>query len=147
MALKLKIFDVTISSQQETQYLYDVAAFSVSDYQSTSFNDYGITVNDATTKTQLFNNSLVTFEQDDVKSVLVYQNEDGSVEGMEITQDLRPRAYEYKVDIVNLSYDYDDLSVYFVRDSETIETAEYTLTDLDFVEEQSTTLPEDFYRN
>ncbi|GGP45006.1 hypothetical protein GCM10009347_10570 [Shewanella algicola] len=88
---------------------------------------------------------LVTFEQDDVKSVLVYQNEDGSVEGMEITQDLRPRAYEYKVDVVNLSYDYDDLSVYFVRDSETIETAEYTLTDLDFVEEQSTTLPEDFY--
>lgn len=143
--LETQNIDVTISSQQETQYLYDVAAFSVSDYQSTSFNDYGITVKDATTKTQLFNNLLVTFEQDDVKSVLVYQNEDGSVEGMEITQDLRPRAYEYKVDVVNLSYDYDDLSVYFVRDSETIETAEYTLTDLDFVEEQSTTLPEDFY--
>ncbi|MBB1381303.1 hypothetical protein H5071_04815, partial [Shewanella sp. SR41-2] len=93
----------------------------------------------------LFDNLLVTFNQDEVKSLLIYQQEDSSVKGMVIEQDLRPRAFEYKVDVVNLAYDYDDLTVYFVRASETIETAEYTLTDLDFVEKLSLTLPEDDY--
>lgn len=143
--LETQNIDVDVVSKQETQYLYDVASFAVTDYQSTSFNDYGITVRDATSKTKLFDNLLVTFNQDDVKSLLIYQKADSSVKGMVISQDLRPRAYEYKVDVVNLSYDYDDLTVYFVRDSETIETAEYTLTDLDFVEQQSLTLPSDDY--
>jgi len=143
--LETQSIDIDVASKQESQYLYDIAPVSITDYQSTSFNDYGITAKNATTKATLFDNLLVTFNQDDVKSLLIYQQEDGSVEGMVITQDLRPRAYEYKVDMVNLAYDYDDLTVYFVRDSETIETAEYTLTDLDFVEEQSLTLPEDNY--
>ncbi|MGI2173833.1 hypothetical protein [Shewanella ulleungensis] len=143
--LETQSIDIDVVSKQETQYLYDVASFAVTDYQSTSFNDYGITVRDATSKTKLFDNLLVTFNQDDVKSLLIYQKADSSVKGMVISQDLRPRAYEYKVDVVNLSYDYDDLTVYFVRDSETIETAEYTLTDLDFVEQQSLTLPSDDY--
>jgi hypothetical protein len=57
-------------------------------------------------------------------------------------------------DTVNLAADsnylfvlYDDYHdpEHFVRASETIETAEYTLTDLDFVEQLSLTLPEDYY--
>ncbi|MGX9463380.1 hypothetical protein ACWXWU_19435 [Shewanella sp. A14] len=143
--LETQSVDVDVASKQETQYLYDVSPFSVTDYQSTSFNDYGITAKDATTKTTLFDNLLVTFNQDDIKSLLIYHDEDNAVKGMVITQDLRPRAYEYKVDVVNLAFDYDDLTVYFVRDSETIETAEYTLSDLDFVETLSVTLPEDDY--
>jgi|TARA_R110002050_G_scaffold60446_4_gene134073 hypothetical protein len=143
--LETQSIDVDVASKQETQYLYGISPFTVTAYQSTSFNDYGITTKDATSKAKLFDNLLVTFNQDEVKSLLIYQQEDSSVKGMVIEQDLRPRAFEYKVDVVNLAYDYDDLTVYFVRASETIETAEYTLTDLDFVEKLSLTLPEDDY--
>ena len=133
--------DAVVASKQESQYLYDIAPATISAFQQIAFNDYGISLFDSVTKETLFDNLLVTFNQDETKTVLIYDDADGKTQGMVIEQDLRPRAFEYKVDMTNLSSDYDDLQVYFVRNTETIETAEYYLKDLDFVEQLSTTLP------
>ncbi|MCE9687854.1 hypothetical protein LZP73_16865 [Shewanella sp. AS16] len=140
-----KQIDVRLASKQESQYLYDVAPGAVTDFSQTAFDDYGITVADSNSKAGLFDNLLVTFNQDESKSVLIYADADGQTRGMVIAHDWRPRAFEYKVDIANLASDYDDLKVYFVRASETIDTAAYSLGDLDFAEQASITLPADDY--
>lgn len=141
--LEQRSLDVDVISKAESHYLLDIAPFTVSDYQQTGFNDYGVSVTDSATAEILLDNVLVTFNQDDVRTLLLYQ--DDTIKGMVIEHDLRPRAFENNVDIVNLSQDYDDLSVYFVRSSETIESAEYSITDLDFTDQDSLVLLHDNY--
>ncbi|PMG42752.1 hypothetical protein [Shewanella sp. 10N.286.52.B9] len=141
--LEQRSLDVDVISKAESHYLLDIAPFTVSDYQQTGFNDYGVSVTDSATAEILLDNVLVTFNQDDVRTLLLYQ--DDTIKGMVIEHDLRPRAFESNVDIVNLSQDYDDLSVYFVRSSETIESAEYSITDLDFTDQDSLVLLHDNY--
>ncbi|WP_144212363.1 hypothetical protein [Shewanella donghaensis] len=142
--LEERSLNVDVVSKVESHYLLDIAPFTVSEYQQTGFNDYGVTVTDASSSEVLLDNVLVTFNQDDVRTLLLYQDEE-TIQGMVIEHDLRPRAYEYNVDIVNLSQDYDDLTVYFVRSTETIESAEYTITDLDFTDQDSLVLLQDDY--
>ncbi|MDO6775489.1 hypothetical protein Q4591_08990 [Shewanella sp. 3_MG-2023] len=142
--LEQRSLDVDVISKAESHYLLDIAPFTVSDYQQTGFNDYGVSVTDSATAEILLDNVLVTFNQDDVRTLLLYQDEE-TIQGMVIEHDLRPRAYEYNVDIVNLSQDYDDLTIYFVRSTETIESAEYTITDLDFTDQDSLVLLQDDY--
>ncbi|WP_254843476.1 hypothetical protein [Shewanella sp. UCD-KL21] len=141
--LEQRSLDVDVISKAESHYLLDIAPFTVSDYQQTGFNDYGVSVTDSATAEILLDNVLVTFNQDDVRTLLLYQ--DDTIKGMVIEHDLRPRAFENNVDIVNLSQDYDDLSVYFVRSSETIESAEYSIKDLDFTDQDSLVLLHDDY--
>ncbi|WP_153916328.1 hypothetical protein [Shewanella sp. TC10] len=135
--------DVDVESKLESHYLHDITSFTVSDFQQTGFNDYGVTVTNADSSEIILDNVLVTFNQDDIRTLLLYQDE--TVKGMVIEHDMRPRAYEYNVDVVNLSQDYDDLTVYFVNSSETIESAEYTIEDIDFAEQESLVMPQDDY--
>ncbi|MCL1067878.1 hypothetical protein L2735_13865 [Shewanella olleyana] len=135
--------NVDVESKLESHYLRDIASFTVSDFQQTGFNDYGVTVTNTDSSETILDNVLVTFNQDDIRTLLLYQ--DDTVKGMVIEHDMRPRAYEYNVDVVNLSQDYDDLTVYFVNSSETIESAEYTIEDIDFAEQESLVMPQDDY--
>ncbi|MGZ9899035.1 hypothetical protein [Shewanella gaetbuli] len=137
--------NLDISSHQEAQYLYDIVPYGVTEYHSLSFNDYAVTIKDSSSLAILFDNLLASFNQDEVKTILVYQDEDTQVKGMVIEEDLRPRAFEYQFSLVNLSSDFDGLAVYFVRDSETIDSVEYKLSDLDFEEQLQLTLPQDDY--
>ncbi|MCC4833007.1 hypothetical protein LMH66_10220 [Shewanella sp. 10N.7] len=136
--------NVDVVSKLESHYLHDITPFTVSDFQQTGFNDYGVTVTNTDTSEVILDNVLVTFNQDDIRTLLLYQ-EDDSIKGMVIEHDMRPRAYEYNVDVANLSEDYDDLTVYFVNSTETIESAEYTIEDIDFTEQESLVMPQDDY--
>lgn len=121
----------------------DITPFTTSEYSQTGFNDYGVTVTNAETSEVILDNVLVTFNQDDIRTLLLYR--DDTVKGMVIEHDLRPRAYEYNVDVANLSQDYDDVIVYFVSSTETIESAQYTIENLDFEEQDSLVMPQDDY--
>ncbi|ACJ27485.1 Conserved hypothetical protein [Shewanella piezotolerans WP3] len=53
---------------------------------------------------------------------------------MTLTHDHRPRAFTHQIDLANLVFDYEALDVYFVKPTETIESAEYKLSYVEFTE-------------
>ncbi|WP_394129602.1 hypothetical protein [Shewanella maritima] len=136
--------DIQIASQQETQFVYDIQPFSLSEFQNMGYNDYAVSGVSSADDSSLFDNVLVTFNQDEVYTLIVY-SEDDTVKTMAVSHDLRPRPYESLVAITNLVDVADNLAVYFVRDSETIETAQYQMTDIDFEEQQSELIPHGDY--
>ncbi|MCJ8302843.1 hypothetical protein [Shewanella sp.] len=110
-------------------------------FQLVDFDDYGVTIMLSESQTILANNLLVTFNQDETKSMLLYQDADEQVKGLTLLHDLRPRAYESEVNFANLAHEFDDLNIYFVSRSETIESAEYYIEGVDFAEIESLELP------
>jgi hypothetical protein len=54
-------------------------------------------------------------------------------------------VFDHQIQIVNLISDFFDIDFYFVRQDETIESAEYLIAGLDFEESRSIILPSDFY--
>ena len=71
------------------------------------------------------------------KTGLVSQDADEKIKGLTLLHDLRPRAFESEVSFANLAHEYDDLNIYFVSQSETIESAEYYIEGIDFTEIKS----------
>ncbi|MGS0689991.1 hypothetical protein [Shewanella sp. 0m-4] len=134
-----------IVSNEESQYLYDLNQNQLTEFKDIGYNDYGVSIVDSTTNAVLANNLLVTFNQDESKSILLYEDEMGQTNGMTISHDHRPRAYEHQISLANLVSDFDELMIYFVRASETIESAQYKLTGLEFTELGVISLPSDDY--
>ncbi len=110
-------------------------------FQPVGFDDYGVTITESESQQLLANNLLVTFNQDESKSMLIYQDGDGQIKGLTQVHDLRPRAYESLISFANLVDDFDDLSLYFVAENETIESADYKIDGIEFAEIASLILP------
>ncbi|WP_299790732.1 hypothetical protein [uncultured Shewanella sp.] len=137
--------DVEMTSHSSAIELAGIAVGQVSEFREIAFDDYGVSIEASDSAEVLANNLLVTFNQDESRSIFVYQDEEGGVKGMTFTQDLRPRAFEYQMNFANLVHEFEDLTVYFVRSSETIESAEYKLDDVDFAELNALTIPSGEY--
>ncbi|ACJ27484.1 Conserved hypothetical protein [Shewanella piezotolerans WP3] len=53
--------DITMSSNQETQHLYDLEQYELSEFTAIGYSDYGVTIIDNSANEILANNLLVTF--------------------------------------------------------------------------------------
>lgn len=139
------MIDAQIVSNQESQYLYDLEQNQLTEFKAIGYNDYGVTITNSASNQILANNLLITFNQDESKTIVVYEDELGDAKGMTISHDHRPRAFEHQIGLANLVPEFDELMIYFVRSSETIESAEYKLTGVEFTELSSISLPSDDY--
>ncbi|WOT04696.1 hypothetical protein [Shewanella youngdeokensis] len=137
--------DIDIASKDEQQFIYGLEKHTLSDFEAIGFNDYGVTITNTDSKEELANNLLVTFNQDESKSILVYEDEYGATKGMTITHDHRPRAFEHEIDFANLVHDYDGLQIYFVSPTETIDSTDYVIDDIEFTELENISLPSGEY--
>ncbi|WP_299805749.1 hypothetical protein [uncultured Shewanella sp.] len=142
---KTNMVDAELVSHQESQYLYELSQNQLTEFKAIGYNDYGVSISDSTTSEVLANNLLITFNQDESKSIVLYEDELGGTKGMTITHDHRPRAFEHQISLANLVADFDELTIYFVRSSETIESAEYQISGIEFTELGSISLPSDDY--
>jgi hypothetical protein len=57
-----------------------------------------------------------------------------------------PQIYVHQVQAANLSPDFFEIDLYFVRKDETIETAEYRLLGLGYADSRNLTLLSDYYQ-
>lgn len=137
--------DAELVSNQESQYLYELKQNQLTEFKDIGYNDYGVTITNSASNQVLANNLLITFNQDESKTIVVYEDELGEAKGMTITHDHRPRAFEHQISLANLVPEFEELMIYFVRSSETIESAEYKLTGVEFTELSSISLPSDDY--
>lgn len=117
-------------------------ANSLSDFNEVQFGDYRLT---ATVGSDNFNNRLVTLNQGESKAVVLYRDEEEALNSISFEESSLPQVFDHQIQIANLVPDYFDIDFYFVRQDETVESAEYQVAGLDFEESRSITLPSDFY--
>jgi hypothetical protein len=87
----------------------------------------------------------VTLNQGESKAVILYRDAQGTLNSLSFKESNLPQVFDHQIQIVNLTPDFFDIYFYFVRQDETIESAEYLVAGLDYEESRSITLPSDFY--
>lgn len=124
--------------------LQDIAPLTMTDFQTVEFGDYQLTV--STDENELIiDNSLLTLNQNESKTVIIYQDEEQNNTALDFTQYIVPSSFQHIIDIVNLIEGYDNLDVYFVQQDETIETASEYAKNLEFSERYTRTLNSNSY--
>ncbi len=119
-----------------------LSANSLSEFSKVEFGDYRLT---ATVGDESFNNRLVTLNQGESKAIILYRDEEETLNSLSFEESNLPQVFDHQIQIVNLTPDFFDIDFYFVRQNETIESAEYQVAGLDYEESRSITLPSDFY--
>jgi hypothetical protein len=117
-------------------------ANTLGEFSEVEFGDYRLT---ATLGDESFNNRLVTLNQGESKAIILYRDEEDKLSSISFKESELPQVFDHQLQIVNLVPDYFDIDFYFVRQDETIESAEYQVAGLDFEESRSIILPSDFY--
>jgi hypothetical protein len=123
----------------------DIADNSMSEFNSITFGDYRLSAQSADESGLGFNNRLLTLNQGQSKAIILYQDSDNKLTSLSLKESTLPQVFDHQVSAVNLSPDFSDIDLYFVRKDETIETAEYRISSLDFAETKTLTLPSDYY--
>ncbi|MGL5025904.1 MAG: DUF4397 domain-containing protein, partial [Shewanella oncorhynchi] len=137
------IIDVKVASSKQDTLFSEVPSFGVTSYQGAEFNDFGVSVFDHSTQNKLLDNVLITLNQDEIKTIFIYEQttEQGSqVKAMEMKQTQTPSPYSFKFDIVSFA-DKSNLTVYFLKTNDTIETAVNKITAVNPASPQSVTVP------
>lgn len=139
--------DVKVVSNKQEALFSNVAPFGVTAYQGAEFNDFGVSVFDHTSQAKLLDNVLITLNQDDIKTIFIYEQttEEGSqVKAMEMKQTQTPSPYSFKFDIVSFA-DKSNLTLYFLKANDTIETAAYKISAVNPTAPQSLVVPKGEY--
>jgi hypothetical protein len=122
----------------------NLAPLSMTEFQTVEFGDYQLSVSSDEVDVAI-EDSLLTLNQNESKTVIIYQDKNQTISALDFTQYIVPSSYQHNVDIINLIEDYEDVNVYFVKSDETIDTAtEYALS-IDFSERYSRTLNSNYY--
>ena len=119
-----------------------LGANTLSDFSEVEFGDYRLT---AVIGDEGFNNRLITLNQGESKAFILYRDEEDKVNSISFEESNLPQVFDHQIQIVNLTPDFFDIDIYFVRQDETIESTEYQVSGLDYEESRSFTLPSDFY--
>ncbi|MDH1471850.1 DUF4397 domain-containing protein [Shewanella sp. GD03713] len=139
--------DVKVVSNKQEALFSNVAPFGVTAYQGAEFNDFGVSVFDHTSQAKLLDNVLITLNQDEIKTIFIYEQatEEGSqVKAMEMKQTQTPSPYSFKCDIVSFA-DKSNLTLYFLKANDTIETAAYKISAVNPTAPQSLVVPKGEY--
>jgi hypothetical protein len=123
----------------------ELAANTLSEFSVVDFGDYRLSAIAQDESNMSFNNRLVTLNQGESKAILLYQDAESNLTSLALEESTLPQVYDHQIQVANLSPDFFEVDLYFVRKDETIETAEYHINGIDYAESRSITLPSDFY--
>ena len=116
-----------------------------SEFHEVSFGDFQLSLSTSDDEL-LVNNMLFTLNQNETKTVVLYNNESGDVSGTIIEQDVRPRAFEHELTLFNATFDYAEVDYYFVASDATIETTPYHISSVEFEEIKQFIIPDGEYQ-
>ncbi|WP_340680259.1 DUF4397 domain-containing protein [Paraglaciecola sp.] len=136
---------VTLEGSGSNTSEIDVQAKTLSNYTDMSFGNYRLSAGVQGNENLSIKNHFVSLNQGESKAIVLYQKADNSLSSMSFNESILPQNYQYQVDIVNLVADFVSLELYFVRPDETLDTAKYHVSALNFAKSKSITLPDDRY--
>lgn len=135
--------NVTISDGAE-EFSIASSGGELSEFTSVEFGDYQISasVNDGEFD---FNDRLITLNQGDSKTIVIFEDPDLGLTSLNMDDSTLPQSFQHQLSVANLLPEFNDVDIYFVRDDETIETAQYSVTGLDYADNRNVTVPNDYY--
>lgn len=136
--------NVSLAANSEEQVRQDVDGGEITSFVEVPFGDYQISAVIEGSELS-FDNRLLTLNQGESKTLLIFEGENQELTSIEVSDSNLPQTFEHEVNIANLLSEYSDIDIYFVRDDETIETADYKMTSLDYADARSITIPNDYY--
>ncbi|GAA0372131.1 DUF4397 domain-containing protein [Bowmanella denitrificans] len=128
--------DVEQSSNLQHNELSEFSAVKYGDYQISAQNE---------DNSLSFNNRLLTLNQGEAKTVVLYKNKENTLTSLAFEESDLPQVYDHELNVVNLAQDYANVDIYFVRQDETVETAQYKIKRLGFAGSEDISLPSDYY--
>jgi hypothetical protein len=123
-----------------------VSSSQLTGFSTLPFGDYQVNILQESDEAILFENGLLTLNQDQGRTLVIYRNELDQVRTLNFDVSDLPQSFSHDLNIVNLVPGVDDLILYFVRAEETLETAEFQTLNLDFSAVRQETVPSDFYQ-
>lgn len=122
----------------------ELAAGETSEFTAIDYGDYRISASIGDGSLTESNNKLVTLNQSESKAIIIYE-EEGALSSLSFVESSASQAYDKTVNFINLVTDYEDVDFYLVRNDETIDTAEYSVQNVEYEEVDSEVMPADFY--
>lgn len=136
---------VSLEGNESSTSPVDLAANAKTDFTEVEFGDYRLSANSVTDPALTFNNRLVTLNQGESKAIVLYRGANDNLTSLSFSESVQPQVFDKDVVAANLVSDFADVDLYFVRKDETIESAQYLISSIDFGESKRLTLPSDFY--
>lgn len=140
-----QVLSVELDGSDEVPLSMEVTGGSVSEYATLPFGDYQVTASLMDDTQLAFDNRLLTLNQGSSKTLVVFLDAEQQLTSIEMSDSVLPQNFEHEINVANLLSEFNDVDVYFVRDDETKETAQYKMTGLDYAESRSISLPNDYY--
>lgn len=135
--------DVTISDGVDEFSISSVGG-ELSEFTSVEFGDYQISASTSDGEFN-FNDRLMTLNQGDSKTIVIFEDPDLGLTSLNMDDSTLPQSFQHQVAVANLLPEFNDVDIYFVRNDETIETAQYSVTGLDYADNRNVTVPNDYY--
>lgn len=123
----------------------NLASDTLSNYVQRDAADYRLTATDSS-GSDVIKNALLTLNQGESKAVVLYNNSDNQPSAIVVEESLLPQIYDYDINVVNVIQDYNALSIYFVKPTQTIDTAEHYISNLSRSGQTELNLPDGEYR-
>jgi len=136
--------DLHLEQLGDSPVFSNVNLSNFSDTMSLAFGDYSMHVKEHTTNEEFVNNHLLTLTANSDKTVFFYtdypEDDDSDDDSDSDTPELptvmsltvdnsnRVSIYDHQINVINLIQEHTLLDIFFVRSDETIETAQYKLT-------------------
>ena len=86
-------------------------------------------------------NGLVTLNQGAVKTVVFYQDAAQKAAAITLTDRKQPQVFDFNFNVVNVIPDFSQVSVYFVKPGQTMDSATYVINTLNYASQSNVTLP------
>ncbi len=134
-----------ISVALDNTEVLQLAQGDFSAYLSVNRGDYSLSVRNADTNQLLLNSALLSVAPGQSRALLVFEDANQQVNLLNIAEKELPQVQSHDVAVANLVPEQGALSVYFVRQNETISSARYHVKNLESGKQQGVSLPKDYY--
>lgn len=136
-----KTINTYIDTIDDTPEIAALATSGLSESNSLAYGDYSLNITDAADDSVLLKNHLITLNANNDKTIFVYDDTDDGLSTFMLNNNKQISLYDHSVQIINFLPEYASLDLFFVRSSETIDTAEYRSLSNNFATAKNIILP------
>lgn len=132
--------NIHLGELSETPIFSGLPADTLSPYIETVAGDYRVSLSDQENQL-IMRNGLVTLNQGAVKTVVFYLDAAEKAAAITLTDSKLPQVFDFNFNVVNVIPGFDQISVYFVKPGQTMETTSYYITTLNYASQSPMSLP------
>ncbi len=115
-------------------------ADTLSPYLETVAGDYRVSLSDQNNQL-VMRNGLVTLNQGAVKTVVFYLDTAEKAAAITLTDSKLPQVFDFSFNVVNVIPNFDQVSVYFVKPGQTMDTSSNYISTLNYASQSPVNLP------